>query len=59
MAEGLSEHMSPAEVEALRAGLVERAQGVASASGGFLGVGKVSSAEADMIRQLESAFRRK
>ena len=59
MAEGLSEHMSPAEVEALRVGLVERVQGVASASGGFLGIGKVSSAEADMIRQIESAFRRK
>ena len=41
----------------LRAGLVERARAVASASGGVLGVGKISSAEAEMIRQLESAFR--
>lgn len=59
MVEGLCEHMSPAEVEALRAGLVERAQGIASASGGILGMGKVSGAEADMIRQIESAFRKR
>jgi hypothetical protein len=59
MVEGLSEHMTPEQVRALRAGLIERAQAIASASGGFLGVGKISTAEADMIRQLESAFGRK
>jgi hypothetical protein len=58
MVEGVCEYMSPAEAEALRAGLVERAQAVASASGGFLGARKVSGAEAVIIRQLESAFRR-
>jgi hypothetical protein len=59
MIEGISENLTAEQVEALRAGLVERVRAVASASGGVLGVGKVSSAEAEMIRQLESAFRTK
>lgn len=56
MVEGLCEHMTPDQVRALRADLIERARSIASASGGLLGVGKVSAAEADMIQQLESAF---
>jgi len=56
MVEGLCEHMTPEQVRALRADLIERARSIASASGGLLGVGKVSAAEADMIQQLESAF---
>jgi hypothetical protein len=59
MVEGLCEHMTPEQVRALRADLIERARAIASASGGLLGVGKVSAAEADMIHQLESAFGRK
>jgi hypothetical protein len=59
MVEGLCEHMTPEQVRALRAELIERARAIASASGGLLGVGKVSAAEADMIHQLESAFGRK
>lgn len=58
MVEGLLEHMTAEQANALRAGLIERARNVASASGGFLGMGKVSPAEADVIRQLESAFRK-
>jgi hypothetical protein len=58
MMQGISENLSGEQVEALRAGLVERVRAVASASGGVLGVGKISSAEAEMIRQLESAFRK-
>jgi hypothetical protein len=58
MVEGLAEHLAPAEVEALRTGLLQRARTIASASGGFLGVGKVSAAEEDMIQRLESAFRK-
>ena len=58
MVEGLCEHMTPEQVGALRAGLIERAQAIASASGGVLGIGKVSAAEADMIQRLESAFGR-
>ena len=58
MIEGICSHMTPEQVQALRTGLVERVQAIAGASGGFLGVGKVSSAETEMIRQLEAAFRR-
>jgi hypothetical protein len=58
MVQGINENLTPEQVEALRGGLVERARAVASASGGVLGVGKISSAEAEMIRQLESAFRK-
>jgi hypothetical protein len=56
MVEGLCQQMTPEQVRALRAELIERARAVASASGGLLGVGKVSAAETDMIQQLESAF---
>jgi hypothetical protein len=59
MVQGINENLPPEQVEALRAGLVERSRAVASASGGVLGVGKISSAEAEMIDQLESAFRTK
>ena len=58
MVEGLCEHMTPEQIKALRTGLIERAQAIASASGGLLGMGKVSAAEADMIQRLESAFGR-
>jgi hypothetical protein len=58
MVRGLREHMTPEQAAALRDGLIERAKAIASASGGVLGVGKVSAAEADMIQQLESAFRK-
>src|SRR5262245_31014007 len=54
MVRGINENLTAEQVEGLRKGLVERAQTVARASGGMLGVGKVSSAEAEMIRQLES-----
>jgi hypothetical protein len=57
MVQGICEQLSPEQVAALRKGLVERARGIAKASGGFLGAGSVSTAEEDMIRQLESAFR--
>ena len=56
MVKGLSEHMTPEQVRALRADLIERARAVASASGGLLGVGKVSAAETDTIQRLEAAF---
>lgn len=59
LVEGLRENMAPEQVRALREDLIERARAVASVSGGLLGVGKVSVAEADMIQQLESAFGRK
>jgi len=58
MVEGLCEHMTPEQVRAPRVDLIERARAIASASGGLLGVGKVSETEAGMIQQLESAFGR-
>jgi hypothetical protein len=58
MMQGINESLTAEQVEGLRAGLVERVRAVATASGGVLGVGKVSTAEAEMIRQLESAFRK-
>jgi hypothetical protein len=56
MVKGLSEHMTPEQILVLRGDLIERARAVASASGGLLGVGKVSAAETDMIKRLEAAF---
>jgi hypothetical protein len=57
MVQGICEQMTGEQVAALRAGLVERARSVAKASGGLFGVGSVSTAEEEMIKQLESAFR--
>ena len=55
--QGLCEQLSREDVAALKAGLLERAHMVAGSSGGFLGMGsKVSGAEADMIKRLDSAF---
>jgi hypothetical protein len=55
--QGMCEQLTDEQVTALRTGLVERARAIAKASGGLLGVGSVSTAEEDMIRRLESAFR--
>ena len=40
MVQGINENLPPEQAEALRAGLVERARAVASASGGVLGSGQ-------------------
>ena len=57
MVRGLSERMPPQELASLKAGLMERAKAVARASGGFLGMGAISTAEQDAIDRLETAFR--
>jgi hypothetical protein len=59
MVEGICEHLTPEQVDALRSGLVERARAIAMASGGLLGMGAVSRAEEEMIQTLGAAFRRK
>jgi len=59
MVGGICEHLTPEQVDGLRTGLVERAQTIAMASGGLLGMGAVSRAEQEMIRTLAAAFRRK
>lgn len=52
----LAQKLEPAEIEKLKSGLVGRARGVAEASGGMLGIGKVSSKEQAVLAKLESAF---
>jgi hypothetical protein len=57
MVQGMAQQLGPDGTARLKAGLLERARGVAAASGGVLGLGsKVSSAEAAMLAQLEGAF---
>jgi hypothetical protein len=53
----LTETMEPEAKQTLRRDLVSRAQSVAEAAGGFLGLGsKVSSAEKAVLDELEKAF---
>lgn len=57
--QGLVKELDDAQYASLKRDLVGRAQKVAEVSGGFLGLGsKVSAKEAQMIKQLESAFAR-
>jgi hypothetical protein len=56
LVEGLRAEFEPAQMEKLRSTLIERAQGVARASGGVLGIGKISKAEAAALARLEKAF---
>ena len=57
MVQGMTAQLDAAERERLKAGLLDRARAVASASGGILGVGaKVSRAEAEVLAKLEAAF---
>ena len=56
LVQGLCEVLPPAEVARMRSGLLEGARAVAGASGGVLGLGKVSAAESAAIARLEAAF---
>lgn len=56
---GLCERLSTEQVTALRHTLIERARMVARASGGILGLGKMSIAEKSMLEKLERAFDRR
>ena len=57
MVRGIRDQVGPDETARLKAGLLDQARAVASASGGVLGMGsKVSSAEAAMLARLEAAF---
>lgn len=54
---GMCEQLGPDGAARLKAGLLERARTVASASGGVFGIGsKVSNIEAAVLAQLEAAF---
>jgi len=54
--QGLVQKMEPDEIARLKSGLLDRARNVAKASGGVLGIGKVSSQEEAMLTKLGSAF---
>ncbi len=56
-AKELKEIASPETVERVKRTVVIRAHDVAAAAGGFLGMGKVSSAEQAVLEKLEAAFR--
>ena len=53
---GLKETLAPAEHRKLGEELIGGARKVATAAGGFLGVGKISQAEEDMLNKLKQAF---
>ena len=54
--QGLCERISPAEREALKQELLRDVRESAEASGGFLGMGKISSQEKQVLAKLESSF---
>jgi hypothetical protein len=56
--EALGEALDPDERKALHDDLLDRAERVAAAAGGILGVGKVSQAEKAMLKEMEEAFER-
>jgi hypothetical protein len=53
----LLQDLPPEDRESLRNVVLKHARAVAEAAGGFLGYGRVSDAEAKMLRKLEEAFR--
>lgn len=53
---GLCEHLGPAERDQLREELLRRTRATAEAAGGFLGVGRVSSAERRVLEALAASF---
>lgn len=57
MVHGLATQMSVEQVATLKRGLLDRAQAVARASGGLMGIGAISASERDAIARLESAFK--
>lgn len=55
-AKGLAAQLSPGERAALRESVLRQARAVAQAAGGFLGLGRISDAEAAVLRRLEAAL---
>jgi hypothetical protein len=53
---GLCGMMTEAERQGLKREILERARTVATASGGFLGIGKISDAEKEMLEKIEATF---
>jgi hypothetical protein len=48
--------MTEDERQGLKQDILERARAVATASGGFLGIGKISDAEKEMLERLDATF---
>ena len=53
---GLCEHLDENERELLKAELLHATEATARASGGFLGLGSISSSEQDMLAELAASF---
>ena len=54
--EAMAETLPPEDYASVRDNLLTRAKQVASAAGGFLGMGKISDAEQKKLSELEAAF---
>lgn len=52
----LAQDLTPQQRETLKTQALSRARNVAAAAGGVLGIGKISKAEADKLKELERAF---
>jgi len=52
----LCDKMNEAERQGLKRDILSRARAVATASGGFLGMGKISDAEEDVLHTIEAVF---
>lgn len=59
MIHGLCEDLNATEAAHLKGLVMERARAMAGASGGILGIGKVSASEAALLAKIEKAFDRK
>lgn len=55
---GLSEQLNDTENDHLKKLVMDRARGIASASGGVLGMAKISASESAMLAKLEKVFER-
>lgn len=52
----LGEHLSPAERSKLKSTVMDRAEKVAKATGGVLGLNRISTSEQAMLKELKAAF---
>jgi len=52
----LKKVLEPEKLQQLKNDIMGRARGIAKATGGFLGIGKISDAEAAVLKEVEQAF---
>ncbi len=53
---GLKERLGPAELKSLEKSVLERAERVAKASGGVMGLNRISTSESNVLKHLKAAF---